>query len=253
MGTAVGIQILVAKYVSDLRRWEPQNIGVVVVADAGAQARFRGERPDQTIDRRRIGTSPPEVYAQWVAFWRRSIANGTTGLHHAMQTSNGNYLLVEASEVVFGGATTDLEALVDRYYEELVEHPGTAPTTELSLDQVADQLLQRAGIAALPTFKQGLFVPSADLRPIENFRFHYGWENGHRFLAQRVSLEDADGVDAVNWRFNHVDRTYQKVALVRRQESARAGDLEAQLTVQANLLIDVASARAPSQLVALAG
>ena len=250
----MGIQILVAKYVPDTRRWEPQNVGVVVVTDAGAYARFKGERPDRTIDKRRIGTAPPDVYAQWVGFWRRSLDAGATGLQHAIERSVSNYLLMQSSEVILGAVNVDPASLVDRYFAELVESVGAVVGPELSFDEAADQLLQRAGVSALPTFKQRVAVPSSDLQPMETFLFHYSWVNGHHVVAQRISLGDAEGIDAVNWRFTHLDRRqYHRVALVRQApQAARAQELEAQLLARADIVVDIESETATTRLAALA-
>jgi hypothetical protein len=65
---------LVAKYISDLQRMEPRNIGIVVCASGVTCARFLGEKPGRPghVDGRKV---PPFVtsvaaYKQWIEFWR---------------------------------------------------------------------------------------------------------------------------------------------------------------------------------------
>jgi hypothetical protein len=71
------VHYLVAKYVLDLRRMEPRNIGVIVWAGGAVGARFLAERSEQPgeVDGRSVAAfvTSPNAYKQWVRFWRREL------------------------------------------------------------------------------------------------------------------------------------------------------------------------------------
>jgi hypothetical protein len=91
----------IAKYVEDPFRNEPRNVGVIVRSGDTAVARFVGERETGTIDRRLLGQrfQYPEIYLQWVTYWRNRIETGT--LEDAVKAASSNYYLV------YGGEVTD--------------------------------------------------------------------------------------------------------------------------------------------------
>lgn len=68
---------LIAKYVDDIRRNEPVNVGVVVFGDGHVAARFEGEDDQGRLDKRRIRkrVSGRDAYVAWVQHWRRLVAN----------------------------------------------------------------------------------------------------------------------------------------------------------------------------------
>lgn len=70
------VRYLVAKYVPDLRRMEPKNIGVVVWSDGVVAARFAAECPEKsgTVDDRCVPgfVRSLSAYKQWVRFCAKS-------------------------------------------------------------------------------------------------------------------------------------------------------------------------------------
>ena len=68
----------VAKNVEDQFRNEPRNVGVIVWGERSIAARFIGEKESAAIDRRLLGQRfrYPDIYLQWVAYWREEIAAG---------------------------------------------------------------------------------------------------------------------------------------------------------------------------------
>lgn len=71
-------RFLIAKYVPDVFRNEPRNIGVVLWSPHGIVARFAGENPDAPgeVDDTQIPSfvASTEAYKQWIRYWRREIA-----------------------------------------------------------------------------------------------------------------------------------------------------------------------------------
>jgi hypothetical protein len=238
-------RILVAKYVEDLRRWEPRNVGVIVEAKDGYAARFVGERPDGGVDGRKVRWNiDPEIYRGWIAFWKECLDKGDDGLAEAVRLSSSNYLLSAAAEVWIGAENVTAAELLARYYPELVERAEaeeTADVAEPKLQTMADIVLEKAGATRLPSFRQGFQLEGTlDLREPEPYRFHYGWQNGHTIVAHRVPLSDQERVDAVLWRFAHLPSECDSVALIRGDATAGMGaNLRGQLRDRATLVVDV--------------
>ena len=68
-------QYLVAKYVPDIRRMEPRNIGVFVWMPGAISARFL--QPDAVVP----FVNEPETYNRWVRFWNEKIAQDELVCH----------------------------------------------------------------------------------------------------------------------------------------------------------------------------
>lgn len=67
----------IAQYVQDVFRNEPRNVGVLVAVGNDVAGRFLGENEDGIIDGRRLKNFPyPDVYRQWITYWRRELAKG---------------------------------------------------------------------------------------------------------------------------------------------------------------------------------
>lgn len=115
-------RFLVAQYVPDLFRKEPRNVGVIVQRGANVAARFAGETALGTFDGRRLKSfSYPEVYKQWVGYWRK-MAN-LSDLDAIVRSSRDHYV------VTYGGEVTDtqgdpVEAVVAYLYSTLVSDGG---------------------------------------------------------------------------------------------------------------------------------
>ena len=126
-------RFLIAKYVPDVFRNEPRNIGVVLWSPDGIVARFAGEKSDAPgeVDDAQIPTfvASPEAYKQWIRYWRREIGKeairpaaggpstprGSPGwLSVLCQVGSSNFLLAD------GGTLT--EPIPDRELSRAVEY-----------------------------------------------------------------------------------------------------------------------------------
>jgi hypothetical protein len=215
-------RILVAKYIRDPRRWEPVNVGVVVLQGDRAEARFIGERLGGTIDRRRARyvVGDTEVYQEWVRYWRRAIASGASGVTEILERKAPNYWVGDQGQVWFDGDGASLDELTGRYFAELVERgedddrDAAAP----QLRQRVDGLLQQADLFKSDQFERDPVIETVDLDPPERYRFHYLARNGHATVGQRVSLDSVQ-VHDVLWKFQHLPDDYSRVAFVAGEEA----------------------------------
>jgi len=88
----------IARYVEDVFRNEPKNVGVIVSVGRTLAARFVGEQDNGILDGRKLkGFSHPNVYSQWHDYWRREIATGN--LSEIIKAATSNYFVVSGGEV----------------------------------------------------------------------------------------------------------------------------------------------------------
>jgi hypothetical protein len=209
---------LIAKYIPDLGRMEPRNVGVIVWSPDGVEARFLAERADRPgeVDGRSIPafvTSPP-AYQQWVSFWRAELARpaieplrgrdkvsrGSPGFLDALQSSGrGNFVLAEGGFLLDPVAAEELPRLADRLFAALVEAAGPEELPRLadrlfavlveaagpedprdpSLDELCERLIAEAGLAEDANFRTRHEV----VCPVapgteERFEFSYAYQDG---------------------------------------------------------------------------
>jgi len=128
---------LIAKYMPDLRRREPQNIGVILFEGGSALARFVAEDPASLeIDGRtaRPMFSSWENYCDWVHFWRSSMGSGPEKL--LSRRAGENYFLERGGQVL-AGAERDPRQLLDELYSMLVsEVVDEAPALPIEIDPI---------------------------------------------------------------------------------------------------------------------
>jgi hypothetical protein len=154
---------LVAKYVSDVFRNEPVNIGVLTWIDGKVDWRFLGQKYDGTIDGRAQGVAgrikSVQNYKQWVDSW----------IHHLksekLQTRNGgevriqspefmgamaaygsgNYVLESGGELANGADPGEIKEVTNYLFDSLV---GVTEEKEQykSADDVRNELLREAEV-----------------------------------------------------------------------------------------------------------
>jgi hypothetical protein len=113
----------IAQYLREPFRREPRNVGVIVVKDSMAAARFLGETDAGVIEAKRIRSMPhPDIYRHWVDSWREEISDDTSVplAQRLLEQNGGNY------NVVAGGQVTDTgedsaDAIAQFLYSSLVK------------------------------------------------------------------------------------------------------------------------------------
>ncbi|MGI9016889.1 MAG: hypothetical protein ACR2HR_07275 [Euzebya sp.] len=180
---------LVAKYMSDLRRREPRNVGVLLFTEEGVLNRFVGARADGTIDGRRTGLSGPHLdnFKAWVAFWRHagtSTDDPRTLL--ATPTGDGNYLLEFGGEQLSG--TVDPSALLDELFEMLVM--DDQPEGPESVRVAAERAIVQLGLTDRIQRDATVQRPVGDT--LDVLRFDYRYDNGQPHFLEAVSFGRGD-------------------------------------------------------------
>ena len=95
-------QYWIAQHISDLFRNEPRNIGVFVRIGDNTAARFLGETNGGQIDGRKLrGLNHPDVYRQWVDYWRSQLSEES--LDELVEHSGSHYRVLDAGQVTDTG------------------------------------------------------------------------------------------------------------------------------------------------------
>ena len=109
---------LIAQYTSDLLRKEPRNVGIVVEAPDGVQARFLGEIEPGLIDGRKIQSfKAPDVFRQWVDHWRSALTSGA--ILDELAEDHGQYRMIRGGIMLETGGDSCGE-IADFLFERLV-------------------------------------------------------------------------------------------------------------------------------------
>jgi hypothetical protein len=112
-----------AKYVRDLRRREPRNVGVILFCNGSAHFRFFAEDPGvaEKIDGRtiRYQVGSQANYRAWVHYWR-SVAEKKPLEELLRRAPDDNYYLEEGGRVLAGPEAAP-DQFIDQLYAELVD------------------------------------------------------------------------------------------------------------------------------------
>lgn len=246
----------VCKYVDDLLRDEPRNLGVIVQNESEVVSRFVGERPDGVIDGRRVPwVRSADTYRLWVRHWR-SVATSSDGLSGQERRSADNYFLSPRMETLFGSDTKlTLDELADTLFARLVAGEGELAE---NLREHVERVFGKLELYVEPD--PSVLVEVDGVADLLNFDYRY--TNGRTTLMERLNLANVnerswDRVHAASWNFSRVrqDQRHgddERVALVRTGASDRQGQLRQLRVLETNCaIVDFATGREEEQLVDL--
>jgi hypothetical protein len=181
---------LIAKYVDDIRRNEPINVGVIVFDGSGFQARFEGEDENAHLDRRRIRrlVTGRDAYTAWVRHWRRVLeeVDDPTAL---LRAGSQDFFVETGGQIVLDYDNRALEETARELYARLVK-PEDPPAPK-SLQDKSQQAIRLAGVD-LDDPERFRRDWSVDIR-LNGQDFSepasYGVRNGAWHLLQEVSFD----------------------------------------------------------------
>lgn len=220
---------LLAKYIPDLHRFEPRNVGVIVWSPLGIEARFVAEYPNRPgeVDGRSIPNfvTSPSAYKQWIRYWRDAIsgttirplgggdvvASSSPGFIEALQqTARGNFVVVDAGSVLDEVGEEELPTVADQLFAQLVEANAPEEPRDLDLDTVADQLFERLHLNRHRNFYSNYSVRCPVRGVEEEYVFSHAFANGTlQKLYQRLAIPKGKArlrknVHDVAWSFEQV-------------------------------------------------
>jgi hypothetical protein len=188
------MRYLLLRYISDLARNEPRNIGVVLACEQGVVAKFLGEK-DGRLDLRAVRAlaSHSGTYRQWIDYWRYIIGQvdpPTQRLDQILASSNGNYVAVEGEQVYLPQdvAANPLSALRHLYYFLVDEFPREEEP-DADLNARCDEIIRQFELRKSPHFQES---PIIDVRLSSTLTQQiipsFSWVNGVEIYFQKVSL-----------------------------------------------------------------
>jgi hypothetical protein len=147
---------LIAKYVQDLSRNEPRNIGVIAYDGSRAVARFDGEDDAERVDLRRVRhrITGSRTYLAWVEYWRRALREpgildrsikgappgDSTVIDRLLEVPGGDFYLEPGGTILFDASRPELRETVDELFTRLVredEQPTPPDLRKKSRDALA--------------------------------------------------------------------------------------------------------------------
>jgi hypothetical protein len=189
---------LIAKYVSNLARMEPRNIGVFLEFNGQIYAKFVGEK-NQGLDLRTVRSlvSHTGSYKQWIEYWRYMLDQRIQSnelLDRILASSRGNYIVTEGDTVFLPReAANDAAHAIDYLFHLLVdEFPEQKENPEqLSLALKCEEIIKRYELGRLPQFEKEPIVEIQVDGLRQHIRPSYRWINGGEIYFQKVSIDAA--------------------------------------------------------------
>ena len=168
---------LIAKYIPDVRRREPRNVGIILFTDKGAISKFHGEDDGRKAKTKKVRSS--DNYKAWIAYWRRTAAKGDIAQLISSDRQQ-NYFVEVGGERLLGNKGLDPDAYLNFLYAELVEEKGMAEARERTTSP--ERLFERLQITVDSPRPVELDVEGVK----DHHVFDYAYKNGVYTLMKQV-------------------------------------------------------------------
>jgi hypothetical protein len=193
---------LVIKYLPDLRRREPENIGVVLFSDNGRRLRFRGQDSDGAISGARARyVSDLENLRQWARYLEWSLGQSNVTAESLVGERPGDNYVVTFGGRLLLGESPDPDSFILELYNELVAKPEDLAERFSSR---VDVLIRETGLPEDPNFKMGW---TGHTQREEEVSFPYAWVNGHVTIGALLPTLRTDLVQRHLWLFTNLPDT----------------------------------------------
>lgn len=157
-------RFLVAKYVEDVSRMEPRNIGVILCAAGRTEGRFLDKSSVPFIKDKRL-------FQRWVDFWMDQIGSDGIRMRDGilvrpsepefvqalLETQRGNYMLYDTGVIPDPLKKTEVPGAIDTLFAKLVQLQSAKRSHESSgerqgLARVCREIFEGAGISERKDF-----------------------------------------------------------------------------------------------------
>lgn len=262
-------RFVLAKYVPDLDRMEPRNIGVILWSNGKLCARFLSEDKAAPI------VEEIDTYRRWVEFWsemtigesiepRRGKSvptSSSTCVDALLSNQEGNFILVDTGEVMQQLRGREVSKATDFLFGELVATRTLRDprVDRKKFDVQCVEVLLASGIAQRPNFKHKFSVPCLVNGVPIPVHFSYGLGlDAPEALMQRAHLASEESITSSYMKIQSVfqlgmltrDRC---VALYRKSDIASpTAEKGHELLSKLCDVVDIESADAKDRLAAIA-
>lgn len=174
-------RFLLAKYVADLSRMEPRNVGIFLWHKSTLASRFLGDDEVPFVN-------DVDTYRQWIDAWSAVATDGTIEcipgepvsiskeacIDALLTHQEGNYVLVDAGFVPKTLTKKEMPLAVDYLFDQLVAHAQSKTSTtgssgQNSLASVCDSLLEKIGLQLGSDFRRNQSIE----RPVYGVPRHF--------------------------------------------------------------------------------
>lgn len=170
----VASRYFIAKYIPDLDRYEPRNVGVILWTPHGIAARFIGENKAGVLDSRHLPSFVGDhyIFREWVVTWRRLVSeNGLSNILGPLEeldfdsegrirdalankASKAHWLLAPGGVILDPVQPGESASLLDRLYDHLIGPHLPASIENELVDKVVRDLIKAIGLRKNPHFKE---------------------------------------------------------------------------------------------------
>jgi hypothetical protein len=196
-------QFLIARYISDLERREPRNIGIIAWVNGSIASRFLDVADVDFVE-------DAENYARWIDYWKELCSKDriqvfnepaatikTPRFLKALQkTQKGNFVLDDGGEFATEIGHAEIEKAVDFIFSRVVfSRPATESAREPSLGDRCMEVFKRAGVVDRDDFKRR-FPVTLDFNGVKmDIHFDFGIGIGQpKALWNKVNLDKEESV-----------------------------------------------------------
>jgi hypothetical protein len=230
---------LLAKYIPDLSRFEPKNIGIIVWSPYGIKSRFLAEKPSSPgeVDGRSIPSfiTSPSAYRQWINFWNKEVhkpvlepVNGgelvsvenPQVIEILKQTGRDNFILEDGGFLLDAIGAEDIQPFLDYLFSTLVNQPELEEPRDPTLNEISEKIIADSQIRSTPNFYNDYSI-SVQIGKVEDtVRFSHAYRNGKLSVVQKISISKQidKNIHSAAWQFEKV----RQVGLVEQLEDMLA-------------------------------
>lgn len=162
------ISVFTVRYIPDMMRNEPKNIGVILIDPENPDdfaSKFRGQT-DEPHKYRQVLRIPPQVLRRWVEYFEYKVQNGQLQDVWRAQAKRPSQFTLQASHENFSG--TSAAELVDEVYSEIVV-PNTPPRERLK--DKAQLVIERSGVNVSLDYMQEVDLAAGSFEVDFDFAF----------------------------------------------------------------------------------
>lgn len=172
------------KFVPDLFRNEPENIGLIVVSHGDVASRFRGQDAAGRVDGRKLPRRfpPVDIYRGWIDYLLRVAERGELDVRLERLSRRIDSIVVERRGSLFGNlAEVSAEDAVRQLYPMLVDEPVER---EKDIVAIAESIVARLAVEV----ERDVPVKVVEHGIQRNLRFDYRYRGHRTALMDRLPL-----------------------------------------------------------------